>query len=197
MSRRRVSTPDAASPPNLRERLRVGTRDLHQAAERALDSDRRLADRDAYLELLERLWSLHQGLAEAFAGRRFGAFDAARASRRKAAALAADIADLSGAPPVGSPAAFAFAGDDEALGGAYVQVGSTLGGLVLFRAASVNLSVAADRGGRFLAADSEAREAWRSLVETLTARSSAGPAADAAVRGARQAFTRFRDVLRA
>jgi heme oxygenase len=191
-----VSTPDAVAA-SLRDRLRRDTRDLHEAAEHALDSARRLVDLPAYLDLLERLWSLHGGLTEAFAGRRLGGFDPAVASGRKSDALAADLADLGRSASALAPARFTFASEAEALGAAYVQIGSTLGGRVLFRQASDNLGVRSDHGGRFLAADEQVRRDWRLLLDELAGRPAVGAHADAALRGARQVFTAFAQRLAA
>ena len=116
-------------------RLRAATAEAHEALERDLGWQGRVATLPGYRALLARLRGFHAAYEPAIAA---GLADAAFFEpRRRLAALDADLAALGldeaarGALP--APAPPAFAGEGAAMGALYVLEGSTLGGIVIGR----------------------------------------------------------------
>jgi heme oxygenase (biliverdin-IX-beta and delta-forming) len=118
---------------SLHARLREATRAAHEALERDLDWEARVATLPGYRALLERLRGFHAAyepaIGAALADSAF--FD----PRRRLPALDADLRALDGAAPdpLPAPALPRLDGPGAALGALYVLEGSTLGGAVIGR----------------------------------------------------------------
>lgn len=117
----------------LHQRLRDATAASHEALERDLDWQARVATRDGYRSLLEAFHGFHAvyepAIGEALTDEAFFG------PRRRLARLEADLGSLGLAPdtigllPV--PASPALGSVGKAMGALYVLEGSTLGGLVI------------------------------------------------------------------
>lgn len=122
-------------PASLADRLRDETRDLHEALERDLDWERRMATPEGYARLLTRWWGFHavfEPMVRAsppFAGLEGrGRFHLVEADLGRLGLSSAAIRAL---PRIES---LAFLGNEAAMIGAlYVLEGSTLGGQVIAR----------------------------------------------------------------
>ncbi len=162
-------TTDAAGG-SLHERLRDATAPLHRATEAAFDADDRLATMAGYVDLLDRLWSLHAGVEDALRSHGCSLPGLALEALRRSPLLAHDIETLAGRSPRLPRAGLAYASPEAALGGIYVVEGSILGGRVLMRRAERSLGVSATQGGRFLAGDGAGTGArWRAFLAALAA----------------------------
>jgi heme oxygenase len=132
-------------------RLRAETRAAHEAIERDLDWERRVATRAGYRTLLERFYGFHAVFEPAVAAAL--ADDALHAPRRKLGLLAQDlgfhglsaaaIAALPRPPRLRLPAT-----RPEALGALYVTEGSTLGGQLIARHVEHHLGLG-EAGSRY------------------------------------------------
>lgn len=177
---------------SLHERLRTATAQLHRATEAAFDADDRLASMAGYVDLLDRLWSLHAGVEDALRDHRSSLPGLELEALRRSPLLAVDIETLAGRSPRLPRAGLTYASPGAALGGIYVVEGSILGGRVLMRRAERSLGVTATQGGRFLAGDGAATGSrWRVFLAALAALPAFGDAADAAEEGARDTFAAF------
>jgi heme oxygenase len=118
---------------SLHARLREATAAAHEALERDLDWEARVATLPGYRDLLVRLRGFHAAYEPAIAAALADApfFD----PRRRLPALDADLDALDGAAPdaLPAPAAPRLDGPGAALGALYVLEGSTLGGAVIGR----------------------------------------------------------------
>ncbi|QIJ76682.1 biliverdin-producing heme oxygenase [Methylobacterium sp. CLZ] len=151
---------------SLHARLRGATAAAHEALERDLDWEARVATLPGYRELLAGLRGFHAAyepvIGVALADPPF--FD----PRRRLPSLDADLHALDGTAPdtLPAPAAPRLAGPGAALGALYVLEGSTLGGAVIGRhvarlhGAGVPLAYYAGRGR-------ETGPLWRSFRERL------------------------------
>lgn len=177
---------------SLHERLRAATAQLHRATEAAFDAGDRLATMAGYIDLLDRLWSLHAGVEDALRDHASSLPGLAVEALRRSPLLALDIETLAGRAPRQPPVVLSYTSPAAALGGIYVVEGSILGGRVLMRRAERSLDVSPVRGGRFLAGDGAATGArWRAFLDALAALPAAGDAADAAEDGAQGTFAAF------
>ncbi len=152
-------------------RLRAETREAHEAAERSLDWEWRVADPRRYRALLARLHGFHRGF-EPHVGRAL-ADETLLAPRLRLGHLARDLAALgmsSGAvadlpicaalPPLADRA--------EALGALYVVEGSTLGGQIIARRVARDLGHGPDTGCAYYAAHGARTGAmWRAFQAVL------------------------------
>lgn len=176
----------------LHERLRTATAPLHRATEAAFDAGDRLASMGGYVDLLDRLWSLHAGVEDALRNHGCSLPGLKLEALRRSPLIARDIETLAGRAPRLPRAGLAYASPGAALGGIYVVEGSILGGRVLMRRAERSLGVTATQGGQFLAGDGAATGTrWRVFLAALAALPAAGDAADAAEGGARGTFAAF------
>lgn len=118
---------------SLHARLREATHEAHEALERDLDWQARVATLPGYRALLVRLHGFHAAYEPAIGAALADApfFD----PRRRLPALDADLHALDGATPhsLPAPAAPRLDGAGAALGALYVLEGSTLGGAVIGR----------------------------------------------------------------
>ncbi|WP_342151152.1 biliverdin-producing heme oxygenase [Methylorubrum sp. SB2] len=155
-------------PDTLHARLRVATAEAHEALERDLDWQERVATLPGYRALLARLRGFHAAYEPAIAVAL--ADEAFFAPRRRLAALDADLAALglddAARAALPAPLAPRLAGEGAAMGALYVLEGSTLGGLVIGRhvgglhGAGTPLAYYAGRGR-------EAGPLWRAFRERL------------------------------
>ena len=184
-------------------RLREETRDLHDAVERDLDWERRVATLADYRALLARWYGFHATFEPAAAM----AFTGAAAEdffgpRRKLHLLRRDLVHLGlaaeevDALPVCRPPV-PMTTWAEALGAMYVLEGSTLGGQVIARHVERTLRLDPREGGCAYYASygcDGVGPMWRAFQGEVAAQSS--PATDdALVRAARRTFERLRSWL--
>ena len=166
---------------SLLHRLRTETRDEHDAIERDLDWERRVADRAGYRDMLARLHGFHLAWEPAVAAALGdpGFFE----PRRKAGLLASDLNRLGATGEFPRyPRPIAFRGRDEALGSLYVLEGSTLGGQLIARHVAATLGFT----GRYHGAYGPAAGAmWRRFQAYLRAQAEDE---DAVVDSARRTF---------
>lgn len=158
----------STQPETLHARLRAATAEAHDALERDLDWQGRVATLDGYRVLLARLRGFHAVYEPAIAT---GLSDETfLAPRRRLAALDADLSalglDAAARAALPAPPAPRLAGEGAAFGALYVLEGSTLGGLVIGRhvgglhGEGVPLAYYAGRGR-------EAGPLWRTFRERL------------------------------
>jgi heme oxygenase len=179
---------------SLHARLKTATHDLHQATEAAFDPERRLTSMALYVDLLDRLWSLHAGVERALGAHGPSLFGLDLEPLRRSPMLALDLEATSGRAPRLAPVASTYPSSFAALGGLYVLEGSTLGGRVLFRRARASLGLADPPGTRFFdGAGSDTGPRWRAFLETLARLPARGDIADQAEAGACATFAAFRD----
>lgn len=180
--------PVPPSPISVRHHLRSATADLHAALDGgfgALDLKKR-SDYRQFLAAQAAIWEpLEDWLTRHDVGRVLPDWP----RRRRAAALAADLAALGGAAEandivMGTPSLPAM------LGVAYVLEGSRLGARYLSRMIADSDDDAVRTNTRFLH-HGAGLPLWPSFIETLEAHVTNAADVDAAVRGARQAFTLF------
>lgn len=169
----------------LLHRLRTETRAEHDAIERDLDWERRVADRAGYRDMLARLRGFHlawePAVAAALGDPEF--FE----PRRKSELLARDLNRLGRASEFPRyPRPIAFHGRDEALGSIYVLEGSTLGGQLIARHVAATLEFDGSYHGAYGAA---AGAMWRAFQAYLLEQAEDD---DAVVDGARRTFSDLR-----
>jgi heme oxygenase len=182
---------------SLHERLKAETEHLHRAAELALDVEGRLSTLDGYVELVERLWSLHAGLERALQPHGPDLFGLDLGDRLRSPLLLADLQSLAGTKPRLPPVVVGYATPAAAMGGLYVLEGSSLGGRVLFHRARQNLGITEHRGGRFLAGRGRSTAIrWRGFLKALASLPGEGDAADQAQGAATATFRIFIERLR-
>ncbi|GJD60236.1 biliverdin-producing heme oxygenase [Methylobacterium frigidaeris] len=176
------------------ERLRTETRAAHDAIERDLAWETRVANRDDYRALLGRFWGLHAVLEPALAASLGDAafFD----PRRRLAHLVADLRFLGfddaaiGALP--RPQLALPRHRAEAFGALYVLEGSTLGGQVIAKHIGRQLGLTAEGGCRYYAAHGrETGAMWKAFRLSLAEEASHGKA-DVIVASATATFDAMR-----
>jgi heme oxygenase (biliverdin-IX-beta and delta-forming) len=168
------------------ERLRAGTQAAHEAIERDLAWETRVATRDGYRALLARFWGFHAALEPALAAALHD--DAFLDPRRRLPHLAADLRflglDEATVAALPRPDLALPRDRDEAFGALYVLEGSTLGGQVIAKHIGRQLGLTAEGGCRYYAAHGRetgamwkafrlrlAEEAARGRPETIVAAS--------------------------
>lgn len=154
----------------LRQRLREETAPSHEALERDLAWQDRVATRESYRALLARFHGFH-AVIEPEIGRALGD-EAFLAPRRRLSLLEADLRHLGLSEPeidaLPRPSAIALAGSAEALGALYVLEGSTLGGKVIGRHVSALHGFDATAGCAYYSGHGEAAGAmWRAFCARL------------------------------
>ncbi|GBU18586.1 MULTISPECIES: biliverdin-producing heme oxygenase [Methylobacterium] len=183
---------------SLRHRLREETAAPHEALERDLDWQARVASLDGYRDLLARLRGFHATLEPEIAGALGD--DAFLDPRRRIEALDADLACLGLTPAaveaLPRPQSLGLAGPDEALGALYVFEGSTLGGILIGRHVRALHGLSPEEGCAYYAGRGErAGPMWRSFCERLDAVGETPGAAEAVSAGAARTFRAMRDWL--
>ncbi|MCW5691572.1 MAG: biliverdin-producing heme oxygenase [Pseudolabrys sp.] len=181
-----MSVPPA--PMSVRHHLRKATADLHAALDGgfgALD----LKKRSDYREFLAAQAAVWEPLEDWLSRHDIGRVLPDWPRRRRASALAADLAALGGAADfhdivMGTPSVPAM------LGVAYVLEGSRLGARYLSRMIAESDDAAVSANTRFLH-HGAGLPLWPTFLETLEAHVTDAAGADEAVRGARQAFAHF------
>ena len=190
-------------PAAILGRLREETRDLHDAIERGLDWERRVATPAGYRALLARWYGFHATFepaaaavfADAAAEGFFGPRRKLHLLRRDLFHLGLTAGEVDALPMCGPP--MPIAARAEALGALYVLEGSTLGGQIVARHVERTLGLD-PRGGGCAYYASYGRNGigpmWRAFQGEVAAQSS--PATDdALVRAARWTFDRLRGWL--
>ncbi|MCF4129239.1 biliverdin-producing heme oxygenase [Methylobacterium sp. SyP6R] len=179
------------------ERLRAETRPAHEAIERDLAWETRVATLAEYRALLARFWGFHAVLEPALAASLDDApfFD----PRRRLAHLAADLRILGfddakiqilPCPRLAPPRDRA-----EAFGALYVLEGSTLGGQVIAKHIGRQLGLTAECGCRYYAAHGrETGAMWKAFRQRLAEEATRGEA-DAIVISATATFDAMRHWL--
>ena len=173
----------ARPPANLRERLRMVTREAHLRLEAEVDFDNRLASLAAYRSFLEDFYRFVQPLEKAFAKLDLASLGIDSHLRRKLPWIEADLKDLGHtAESLANLPEFnevpAFADPLDALGALYVLEGSSLGRQVMLLKLRARLGIGAARAGRFFSGyGNETGQTWQSFVTILNNAGSASPSA--------------------
>jgi heme oxygenase (biliverdin-IX-beta and delta-forming) len=184
---------------NILERLKLETAAEHAAIEDAAGVLDPGLDLDRYRVYLERTFGFYQTVEEQL--RRLEVWEALNLpamEREKLPLLAEDIVLLGNLQPVSIRACTAppaFASTAEAVGGAYVLEGSTLGGRLISR--HVQDRFGPDVARSFLecyGADTGAK--WQSFRAALARYASSGEIEDRIIAGAQQTFHAFRRWLK-
>lgn len=181
-------TDDASRRTGLRWHLRRETNSLHEAAD-ALGGAHDLGTLAGYRGFLRAHARALPALEAACDAAGLATLLPDWPRRRRAAALAADLAALRVAPPPSPP--LAFAGLEEALGAAYVLEGSRLGNALLLRGV-----VTEARGAVAYLSHDPGAGGWPAFLGLLE-KALPGPENwPQAARGARLAFEHFLAALR-
>ncbi len=174
---------------SVRHVLRNATSDLHEEIDAHLSGPFG-SDSTAYVDFLRALargiFPLEDALEEGRVERVLPDWS----SRRRAKALAADLADLGADPPPWRRMA-PVVGEGAQFGTLYVLEGSRLGGKILLRRALDNPDPAVRGATRYLSHGAE-DDFWRSFLRRLEASSVTRHAPQQAVTAARAAFLAFR-----
>lgn len=176
------------------ERLRAETKDAHEAIERDLAWETRVATRDGYRALLARFWGFHADLEPGLAAILHD--DAFLDPRRRLAHLAADLRflglDETAIAALPRPHLALPRDRDEAFGALYVLEGSTLGGQVIAKHIGRQLGLNPEGGCRYYAAHGrETGAMWKAFRLRLTEEAARGTP-ETIVAGATKTF----DVMR-
>ncbi len=138
----------------LSDRLKAGTREQHEAVERAVELDAVAASREAYLAHLCALWGVHAPLEARLARLDWAQVGVDFESRRRVELLRADIRALAAEIDVEAlPTCERLAPVEtiwQGLGSLYVLEGSRLGGQMIARALEQRLGLSPERACRFL-----------------------------------------------
>ena len=177
----------------LRDALREHTRAQHARLEQRLAIERRVRDRDAYIELLARFHGFYVPVEARLLTFEptFRAHGVELAQRLKAAMLQRDLEALEGctrahAPPAWMPALSAF---PRAVGCLYVLEGSTLGGQIILRHVRESLGLDAANGAAFFAGYGARTGAmWHAFSRFLSALPFGAHDAGQAIAAARETF---------
>ena len=170
-------------PANLREHLRLVTRDAHLRLEAEVDFDGRLTSLEIYRGFLEDFFRFIRPVEEALARLDLTRFGIDYSSRRKLSWIEADLKDLGhSAESVETLPRFGelphLTEPIEALGVMYVLEGSSLGRQVMLGKLAMRLNIRPDWAGHFFSGyGKETGAMWRSFVAVLN---EAGKAPDAA-----------------
>ncbi len=181
-------------PANLREHLRVVTRDAHLRLEAEVDFDGRLTSLDAYRSFLEDFLRFFRPVEAVLSALDLKKLGIDYQSRRKLSWIEADLKDLGhtdeslenlpkfeGAPRIADPVS--------ALGAMYVMEGSSLGRQVMLGKLGSRLNISPDWAGHFFSGYGKQTGAmWHSFVNVLN---EVGKASDAARRIEASALASF------
>ena len=163
----------ARPPANLRERLRVVTREAHLRLEAEVDFDNRLTSLAAYRSFLEDFYRFVRPLEAALAKLDLASLGIDTDTRRKLPWIEADLKDLGHtAESLENLPAFgdvpAFTDPLDALGALYVLEGSSLGRQVMLLKLRARLGIGRGRAGRFFSGyGNETGQMWQSFVAIL------------------------------
>lgn len=153
--------------PGVLERLRVGTRSLHERVETRVDLAGRCATKEAYRGLLVQMFGLHTAIEAILSRLDWTGTGIDLAQRRKTHYIRADLVHLDGqevGPPpscVNVPRLRTLA---EGFGCLYVVEGSTLGGQLILRHLRRTLDLGPGNGASFFASyGPEVGSMWRAF----------------------------------
>jgi heme oxygenase len=181
---------------NMHERLRQSTRQLHDAVEKAVALSGRVSRLDGYVDLLDRLWSLHAGFERALQQHDLAVFSVDLDARRRSQWLVDDLQALAGRTPSRLPVAITFDDAASAVGGLYVLEGSTLGGQALLEQVTSALPVSSEHGARFFTGHGDRTGAmWKEFLGSLARVVPDSPTGDRVERGAVLSFETVQQVL--
>lgn len=195
--RRPISTKGDDARRTLRFRLRDATAEAHRDLEATMRVADRCRTRDAYSQMLARLWGLYGPLEAALGAVVWEGADSLVRRRAKTGLLAADLEALgfdphrfgeipraTSLPRIEAPS--------DVLGVLYVLEGATLGGQVVLSWLTEHLDVAPDTGARFYASyGGEIGAMWRAFVEVLERLGADDGAAERIERAALETFRVF------
>jgi heme oxygenase len=182
-------------PPNLHQRLRADTGELHHDLERAVDIEAQLASRERFIAYLGRLWGLHAAAEGALDKIDFLPLGFDYSGRHKSQALERDLASLGVSaariaelqfppPPV-------FATPEEGLGCVYVIEGSALGARAILPKIETALGIDADGATYFSGRGGQGKPLWQACLKAINAIDARSEGADRALSGARATFGMF------
>ena len=163
----------ARPPANLRERLRVATREAHLRLEAEVDFDNRLTSLSVYRSFLEDFYCFVRPLEQVLAKLDLSSLGIDIDARRKLPWIEADLKDLghtdeslANLPEFGDVPAFAAPLD--ALGALYILEGSSLGRQVMLLKLRARLGIGVHRAGRFFSGyGNETGQMWHSFAAIL------------------------------
>lgn len=188
---------------DLRLRLRVTTRAIHERLEARTDVEGRLTSIDAYRSFLENLLGIYRPLEDALRALDWSGSGLDFESRRKLDRLTADLIDLGHSAAIierlpdclSLPLPLSRA---EGLGVLYVIEGATLGGRVILQRIESRLGVNQSWAGHFLYGYGENTGAmWMAFVESLNAAGADAPIASIIEASALATFVAFEEHLAA
>jgi heme oxygenase len=182
----------------LLERLKIETRPAHDRIEKAMDLDRRIASREAYRELLIRLYGFHRAWESKAAS--LAPDPAFFQGRCKAGLLAQDLKalGLDAGEIIRLPQCHSLMplpAPEAVLGSMYVVEGSTLGGAVIAKEVERKLGFGRETGcAYFRSYGRDTAAMWKSFGTVLLAASSP-ETDDLIVASAQHTFTAMHDWL--
>lgn len=181
--------------PSRSQRLKAATATIHETLDQRIMALDPFSSPARYVRFLRAQQAFHAALAPLYAAPNLRALIPDLAERDRAAAIAADLADLALPPPV-VPDAPPVAPVDlsTALGWLYVAEGSSLGAAFLLKAAQ-RIGLTTDHGARHLAGHPEGRAAhWRAFTARIDAADLSQEEEARMIAAARDAFARFRSL---
>ncbi len=188
-------------PANLREHLRLVTRDAHLRLEAEVDFDGRLTSLEVYRSFLEGFFRFVSPVEAVLGSLDLKKFGIDYRSRRKLSWIEADLRDLGhtgesleklpkfeGVPRLAEPV--------EALGALYVLEGSSLGRQVMLGKLAARLNISPDWAGHFFSGyGKETGVMWRNFVTALNEAGQAPEAARLIEAAALASFAAFEQCL--
>lgn len=195
-------SPEATEDASILAQLRSHTRDLHAAAEQAVNLDARLVSTSTYGQFLTVLYGFYSAAEQRLA--RIPGWSAVGLdlnARQKAFLLLRDLQEIDQLPCPTRAAELCplpeLADISVGMGWLYVVEGSTLGGQFIDRAVGHRLGLTPDRGRSFFSGyGDQTRPMWHQFCERLTAYHRGHPeAANRIVTGAKDLFLRFKGWL--
>jgi heme oxygenase len=183
----------------LRDALRNHTRIQHARLEKRLAIERRVRQRDAYVDLLERFYGFYVRIEPRLAvfAPAFEAHGIDLASRSKVAQLRRDLIALGErAAESESDLAPEISTFPQAVGCLYVLEGSTLGAQVILKSIRASSGLDAETGAAFLSGyGAKTGSMWRAFLEFLSELTFTPYEAEQAIAAARETFERLEEFL--
>jgi len=184
----------------LRDTLRNRTRAQHARLEERLEIERRVRQRDAYVDLLKRFYGFYVQIEPRLAAfaRTFEAHGIDLAERSRVARLRRDLIALGeravalpGADPVPEISTF-----PQAVGCLYVLEGSTLGAQVILKCIRASSGLDSENGAAFFSGyGASTGPMWQAFLKFLSELTFTPHEAEQATAAARETFERLERVL--